>query len=504
MIATNLRQFAEGTSLQNKDKKACPVCDNLVDINARRCPSCDTDLTLFDIDMNGELDVDKITISDEKEIDDILSSIVGKDESSKLLEDIKSIGKESKLDLDEDEGGEVEAEPEKYEVDEVVDAEEAATFECPSCGADVDADAATCPNCGVEFEEEEALEFECPVCGSSVASDADTCSNCGVKFEEKEEAKPSAKPEVEAKVEPEAEAEEAPPPELPEEKPPPKDESLELSDRLLIERKERLESQPPETFEGKDLYKVLPTLVNEIKPLLTLAKKGGMDIGHSRELISKAVAANKARDIDTAVDSIVKARRTLEDTLTEEIANDIEELVQDVKVAKEFGCDVAGSKELIREAITALREENYEVAISDLEAAINEFERTAGNYRQANRSLEEADQLIEDASALGVDTKEASQLLAEGREAINRKSWETTVLFAKRVKEDLSKALPKVLQEEMRKAKESLLELKMKGEDLRKPMGIYKQASISLKKKDFSEALRHLKAFRKELPAEAS
>lgn len=470
--------------MQNKDKKACPVCDKLVEIDAARCPYCDTDLTLFDIDMDGELDVDKITVSDEKTINDILSSIVGKDESTRLLEDIKTIGEESRM------------EPEEIGAAEEVEVEEGAVFQCPSCGATVPMEATSCPSCGVEFEEEEAVEFECPVCNSPVAGDATSCPNCGVRFETKEELPPVSEPEPEV----EAKSVEAPSPEIAKEEPPPPEEkTVELSVRLLAEREERLKKQPPETFEGKDLYKVLPTLVNEIKPLLSLAKKHGIGIGRSKELISQAVAANKARDIEKAVERIQLAKRTLGDSLTQGIADDIEDLVKDIKEASNFGCDVAGSKELVREAISALREENYEVAISDLEAAINELERTAGNYREASRSLEDASELIEDASALGLDTTEASQLLAEGREAINRKSWETTLLFAKRVKEDVMKGLPNVLQKEMKKAKESLLELKMRGQDLRRPMGIYKQASISMKKKDYPAVLRHLKVFKQEV-----
>jgi RNA polymerase subunit RPABC4/transcription elongation factor Spt4 len=181
-IVKNPRPIAEGTSLASTGKKSCPVCDTPVPADARKCPSCDTDLTLFDIDMDGELDVDKIEISDEKAIDDILSSIVGKDESSKLLEDIRTIGKESDLN-DEDEV--ITADEPDAEEEEV--SEEGAAFECPSCGSMVGADETSCPNCGVEFAEEEALEFECPVCNAPVAANADNCGNCGVKFEAAEE-----------------------------------------------------------------------------------------------------------------------------------------------------------------------------------------------------------------------------------------------------------------------------------------------------------------------------
>lgn len=506
IIARNPRPIAEGTSLAETGKKTCPVCDTPVAADARKCPSCDTDLTLFDIDMDGELDVDKIEISDEKAIDDILSSIVGKDESSKLLEDIKSIGKESEVNDDQDG---IELVP--METDEEVEAEEGATFECPSCGEAVGADEPSCPSCGVQFEEEELLEFECPVCNASVSANASSCENCGVKFEAPEEApdketeaepevKPEEAPELEAEPEivSEEEAEPEPPKEAPP-SPPPEEKVPTLSERLLAERKEKMKLMPPESFEGEDLYKVLPALVNDIKPILAIAKKNGINIGRSKELISQAVASNKAGETQKAVEIIQEARISLDDSLTGEIANDIEDFVQEIKDAKEVGCDVAGSEELVREAITALRDEDYEVAISDLDAGINELQRSAGSYREATQSLEDASKLIKDADALGLDTKESLELLAEGREAVNRKGWETATLFAKRAKEGVAKTLPDVLMEEMKKAKDSLLDLKMKGGDLRKPMGLYKQASIAMKKEEFSEALKYLRSFKKEI-----
>jgi tetratricopeptide (TPR) repeat protein len=510
IINKNPRPTAEGTSLASTGKKTCPVCDTPVPEDARKCPSCDTDLTLFDIDMDGELDVDKIEISDDKAIDDILSSIVGKDESSKLLEDIRSIGKESEM-TPEDEM--IDAEPEPTEGAE---AEEGMAFECPSCGSMVGAEETTCPNCGVEFVEEELLEFECPVCNAPVAASADSCGNCGVRFEaapEEEEApeEPDEMPEVSPEPEPEPEPAEVSPEEPPKEEPtppptkeeptpPPSKEVVPtLSERLLEERKEKMKENPQESYEGKDMYKVLPALVNDIKPILAIAKKRGINIGKSKNLIGKAVAANRARQTEKAVDIIQTARISLDDAMTMEIANNIEDFVNEIKQAKEVGCEVAGSEELVREAITALRDEDYEVAISDLEAAIGELERSAGHYREANQSLDEASQLIKDASILGIDTKESFELLAEGREAVNRKGWETATLFAKRAKEGVAKTLPKVLMEEMKSAKDSLLEIKMKGGDLRKAMGIYKQASIAMKKEDYSAALKYLRSFKSEV-----
>ena len=70
-------------------------------------------------------------------------------------------------------------------------------FICESCGAEVPADAKTCPRCGVSFDEVETeivhadgsvdktIEtFECSECGEQVPSNAKRCPKCGAEFDE--------------------------------------------------------------------------------------------------------------------------------------------------------------------------------------------------------------------------------------------------------------------------------------------------------------------------------
>ena len=71
-------------------------------------------------------------------------------------------------------------------------------YECPSCGAGVNADDIKCDKCGAEFADED-LEtaphppppaksseevFECPSCGARVGKDDTKCGKCGAEFDE--------------------------------------------------------------------------------------------------------------------------------------------------------------------------------------------------------------------------------------------------------------------------------------------------------------------------------
>ncbi len=52
-------------------------------------------------------------------------------------------------------------------------------FECPRCGAHVDAETPVCLECGAEFEDE---VYSCPVCGTGVSTHDESCSECEEVF----------------------------------------------------------------------------------------------------------------------------------------------------------------------------------------------------------------------------------------------------------------------------------------------------------------------------------
>ena len=53
-------------------------------------------------------------------------------------------------------------------------------YECPGCGAIVNAGMDACPECGEAFEVE---EFRCPECSEEIEKDATMCDSCGAEFE---------------------------------------------------------------------------------------------------------------------------------------------------------------------------------------------------------------------------------------------------------------------------------------------------------------------------------
>ena len=58
--------------------------------------------------------------------------------------------------------------------------------------------------------------------------------------------------------------------------------------------------------------------------------------------------------------------------------------------------------------------------------------------------------------------------------------------------------LPDFLNDEMKRARNKLLDLKMRGGDLTRPIGLLKQASIHLKREEYADGMRFVRQFRRE------
>src|SRR2546425_3285964 len=266
------------------ETRLCPVCDAEIDADAKRCNSCQTDLSLFDVESDGDADLEERQIPSSASIDDLLDSISdGKEMKGDFFETIKRAGKNGAASDD------VLAEPARGPRASVPGV--SSGFECPVCGTAVATDARTCPSCGAEFAEEVAEEFECPACGASVEASATTCPSCGVTFatEEEPEAAPKTRTVVAGKPAPRA-------PVPPETRPPVPPEARESGLRKRLERAKAVRAATPPSASPADrraLYKELPRLVNEVKPMLLSARKVGVDIEEPKRLINDAIAAGE-------------------------------------------------------------------------------------------------------------------------------------------------------------------------------------------------------------------
>src|SRR6266581_5600094 len=313
-----------------KETKVCPVCDSPIDADARVCPSCQTDLALFDL--GGETTHETVNVAekDGRSIDEILASIMeGKEDHREIFETLKNVARETP------ESADVDAAAKPRAVTEAA-ADLGEQFLCPVCETLVSADATVCPGCGAEFSEGEATEYECPVCKTSVPADADRCPSCGVRFAE--DAQTAAAPMGKIRPPPVVETVRPEPPMTRSFAGPAataKPARIPLQNRIDQLRRTRRESDRRiPSGDRKLLYRELPKLVNEVKPLLVSAKRIGLEIDEGKRIINDAIQAGKGRDIERAVTLIADARRALDIAFVDFIGKGIERFVQEIGAAK--------------------------------------------------------------------------------------------------------------------------------------------------------------------------
>jgi predicted RNA-binding Zn-ribbon protein involved in translation (DUF1610 family) len=459
------------------ETRICPVCDAKIDSHARRCPECSTDLSLFDVDKDGIPDLDGAPAPAGKTIDDILASIIqDKEVRPDIFEDIKTMATTG----------------------ESAKGETGAEFLCPSCGERVAPNARKCPTCGTAFAEEAVEQFECPLCNAVVDVDATSCPSCGVQF-----AQDVAVPAV----------------------PGPMDSTLGkgLTSVVVVDELE-LEEKPALVATGKpvgashmerlwrisesrriapveapadrgSLYKELPRLVGEVKPLLLIAKKVGVEIGEEKELIGEAIAFGKKRDVERAVELIRQARFRLDRTFTGGLAKRIESVLVEAERSKQAGTDVGEIVALCISAIDALEVRDFSASADRIKAAKQELDARSGGYGKARQEYAASKSLLADARKLGLELRETNTALKRAESALQARNWDEAAGLAVQARQSLVTALPDLLNREMKKARNALLEMKVKGGDLAKPVGILKQASIHIKREDYAEATKFVSMF---------
>ncbi len=132
-----------------KKSGLCPICDANVDIDAKKCPECKADLSVFGV-KTGEEESHEVKIPEDASLERLLGEIGQKDEKKEheLFEEIMAaVDKTHTL-------------PKEEAAVEMPSSEEAPTeaaeggavmFECPLCNTLVSEDAKSCPGCGAIF-----------------------------------------------------------------------------------------------------------------------------------------------------------------------------------------------------------------------------------------------------------------------------------------------------------------------------------------------------------------
>lgn len=379
-------------------------------------------------------------------------------------------------------------------------------FLCPVCDTVVQENDKVCPGCGAEFSEGESTEYECPVCKAAVPADAATCPSCGVEFAyEGETAGSPAEAAPEPPREPQplpaatatvAAAKPTPPPAR--EAPAAKASRAQIASRVSALRY-TVRSAQVELPHGdiKLMARELPKLVNDVKPLLLSAKRIGLDIEEGKRLINEAVQAGKRRDIERAVKLIADARRSLDAAFVNFIGGRLETFVGEVEKAQRGAPSAVDGK--LEGAVQRLETADYDGAWDEFQAASEAFRSQSREYSETRSILDGDARILGEVRDLGMNVSDVERLTKESLAALDRRDLMRAVKLAKESHDRLVHDVPSFVDDQMKRARDQLLELKVRGIDLSRPVGYLKEASARAKDRQWDEALRYLREFRKEV-----
>lgn len=443
------------------------------------------------------------------------------------------------------------------EPEPVVEEKKVEYFECPQCGSNVEFTATSCPKCGVLFAEEGADMFECPACNTLVKVDAQSCPGCGAMFVEAEEepaAAPPAPTPTPMKPAVEEPIEEVEPPPKKEEKPASEPEKKGLFGRFKWKKEEAepvaekpvaeevppkpapapkkvsevqirevqpekpavAKAPPPEPVVApvphrpaptpapgapavKDKGRDLARMVAEMKPLLALAREKEVDIGESKTLIDDAAVAGRERRIDKAIELVQSARTILMGKIDAHLGTIITRLNEEIKVAREFGGDISRATTYIQEVARARSSGDVEAAYVYIDKIEKEMQPITGRYNDSRKKITSLKQFIADCEVFIVDTREARKLLLDANRAFEAKDFDKVDSVVRSATETLYKNIPARMNEEMKKAKDELLEAKVRNVNITPMLTVLKSATNLMKSGDYGQAIKEMREFKEML-----
>jgi RNA polymerase subunit RPABC4/transcription elongation factor Spt4 len=520
--------------------KLCPICDSPLQPGSKKCGFCGTDLSIFDMDVEAPKPAPspvtaappKPTV--ESRIEEIFSKPLVPEKPAPVRQapparppaapppEVKKVEERTLA---------AEPEPKPATPTQEVAEEAVEYFECPQCGSLVETTASACPKCGVLFAEEGTEMFQCPACNTLVNVDAKSCPGCGAVFVEAEEEIPPtpAPPPVKKDLEPPVIEVKAPPKPAPalakeeekkglfgglfkkgkkEEEPAPKPPKpgqekpamappkgpAEARPHVAEERHLRIEPTPAPAV--KDKGKELAHMVAEMKPLLSLAREKDVDIGQSKQLIDEAAVAGRERQLDKAIELVMKSKTLLMREIDTQLAKEIARLNEEIRVAREFGGDISRASTYVQEVARARGSGDVEAAYVYVDKVKKELLPITGRYNESKKKLANFKQLISNAETFLVDTKEARGLLVDAAKAMDAKDFDRLDTLTKTAQEKLYMAIPARMNDEMRKAKDDLLDAKMKNVNITPMITILKSATNLMKAGDYAQALREMREFK--------
>ncbi len=424
--------------------------------------------------------------------------------------------------------------------------EGAEMFQCPACNTLVSMDAKSCPGCGAVFvESEEAGEsassgapatgraevpseapkkdLEPPIEEVKVAKTIPTKpkeppveekkKGGWFKWGKKEEPKPEPALKPEPKGKPEPKVDKIPATAASSPKKPATEAVRELKSSVKevapkqaaptpvrpapspVLAAPRQPVTPASTPSSQDKGEQLARMVAEWKPLFALASEKQVDPGDSKRLIDEAIIAGRERQVDKAIELVRKAKAILTEKVDANLAQQIVKLNEEIKIARDFGGDISRPTTYIQEVTRARSAGDIEAAYVYAEKVKKELLPITGRYNESRTKISDLKKLIQDCEIFIVDTKEARRILVEATRSFEQKDFDKVDVLVRSANESLFKTIPARMTEEMKTARERLIDAKARNMNITPMLTVLKSTMALLKAGDYAQAVKEMREF---------
>lgn len=252
--------------------------------------------------------------------------------------------------------------------------------------------------------------------------------------------------------------------------------------------------QPP--VRDKTKGRELARLTAEIQPLMRLAIGKGVDVSKSRKLVDEGAMSVRAREMDQALESVRRARETLLESLQDSVGQVIADLRAEAKVATVLGGDVSRANAYLDELEKAGKTGDYEAMYVYADKVKNELLPITGRYNEAKQKISSLRSLVSDSEIINVNTKEVRVMLAEASKSFESNDFDKVDLTVRSATDKLYTGIEPRLGEEIRRARDQLVDLKEHGQNITPMITVLKSARTMMKSKDYPQALKEMREFK--------
>ncbi len=531
--------------------RLCPICDSPIEKGAKKCSFCGTDLTIFGNESEAAQDQEERMVKESYEAAPKPSAPEKVAPSpAPVAEPVaESAAQEATFQCPNCNGMVKESDNVCPHCGAIFAEGESAQFECPACGTLVDASATKCPGCGALFVEDTSaateaaqpeatpapaaavqtetpvpvatpapqpvVETQAPVAGKEKDEDLDRILSVTKRIKESREAEVASKAPAdkkfkrpglfriggrrEAPVEKSAPTPVAKPQEpVAASRPAPAATSAPTSSAPVAPAapavKREFPTDPRE--QGKDLAR----LVAEVRGLLGTANERDIFIEEAKDLLDRAITAGRERQFIQALEIISDAQEKLSTRLQDYVSATFTSMREEIEIAKRLGGDPSRADMFLNEASRASQTPDYQAALVFIDKAKSELSPITGRYNETKNALRKFERLVKDARVVGIDNEPLKVVLENAKSAFSALDFPKTEEMVKKSTDEVIAQIPDRMGKEIEKAKQMLVEAKMKSEAGVTPqITILKSAIKDMREEKYLEALSEMKKFKKEM-----